>query len=110
MRPMHRIALVSVAVAVFGCEDTTTPTGAPEVALHRRGGSEMVGPSPIGSPITIGVQLLADGLTSPITIVSADDRTGRTNREADTQPGPDPGRGRCARGDLTVLPLNSVSA
>ena len=78
MRPMHRIALVTAAIAALGCEDATTPTGAPEVALDRRGGSsDMVGPSPIGAPIAVGVQLLAEGLASPITIVSADDRTGR---------------------------------
>ena len=77
MRSMHRIALVTAAIAALGCEDATRPTGAPEVALHRRGSSDMVGPSPIGSPIPVGVQLLAAGLSSPITIVSADDRTGR---------------------------------
>jgi hypothetical protein len=38
MRPLLRIALVTATSAALGCDDATTPTGAPEVALHRRGG------------------------------------------------------------------------
>lgn len=75
-----RVALTATALIVVGCEEAGQPVAtAPEVSLDRRGhssGAEL-GPSPIGAPITVAVKLLAEGLASPITIVSADDRTGR---------------------------------
>src|SRR5687767_4988381 len=80
MRRPIRVALTAMALVVVACEDANQPSAtAPEVALGERGSSSggATGPSPIGAPITVAVKLVAQGLSSPITIVSADDRTGR---------------------------------
>jgi glucose/arabinose dehydrogenase len=77
----HRIRTVLTATALIlaACEDADQPATAPDAALEERRGSsgDETGPSPIGPPITVAVRLVAEGLASPITIVSADDRTGR---------------------------------
>jgi glucose/arabinose dehydrogenase len=80
---MHRhirFVLSATALVLVACEDTNQPPAtAPDVVLDQRRGSsgDETGPSPIGAPITVAVDLVAEGLSSPITIVSADDRTGR---------------------------------
>jgi glucose/arabinose dehydrogenase len=69
--------LASVLVA---CEDANQPVAtSPEISLdeRRRSSSDELGPSPIGGRIPVAVRLVAQNLTSPITIISADDRTGR---------------------------------
>ena len=80
MRRPIGIVLTITALAVVACEDVNQPaTTAPDVSLHERAASSRneTGPSPVGAPITVAVKLVAQGLASPITIVSADDRTGR---------------------------------
>ena len=75
-----RIVLAAMTLAMVACEDASTPaTTAPDPALSHRGRSSdaAIGPSPVGAPISVAVRLVAEGLSSPITIVSADDRTGR---------------------------------
>lgn len=80
---MHRRLSAALSATVFvlvACEDVgQSPTTAPNVVLDQRDGfsATATGPSPVGSPIAVAVQLVAQGLASPITIVSADDRTGR---------------------------------
>ena len=80
---MHRhirFVLSATALVLVACEDTNQPAAtAPNVAVQQRRGpsGDETGPSPIGAPITVAVDLVAEGLASPITIVSADDRTGR---------------------------------
>jgi glucose/arabinose dehydrogenase len=78
-RPI-RVALTVTALIAVACEDANQrATTAPDVALHQRRASSgtATGPSPIGAPIAVAVELVAQGLVSPITIISADDRTGR---------------------------------
>lgn len=78
-RPIYA-ALTATALALVACEDgNQTATTAPDVSLRERGASSgnETGPSSIGAPITVAVKLVAQGLASPITIVSANDRTGR---------------------------------
>lgn len=80
MRLPIRVVLIATALVLVACEDANQPAvTAPDVALHERDGSSgtATGPSPIGTPLTIAVDLVAQGLASPITIISADDRTGR---------------------------------
>jgi glucose/arabinose dehydrogenase len=80
MRRSTRVVLmVSVSVLV-ACEDANQPVAtSPEISLdeRRRSSGDELGPSPIGGRIPVAVRLVAQDLTSPITIISADDRTGR---------------------------------
>lgn len=80
MHRLHSIVVTGgIALALAACdrEIKTTVTESPALSSERHGGGEVTGPSPVGTPIPVAVQLVADGLTSPITIISADDKTGR---------------------------------
>jgi glucose/arabinose dehydrogenase len=82
---MHRsigIAMMMGTLAMIACDNASEPVpAAPEFTRDEGSSSsrarDELGPSPVGSPIPVAVQLVAQALTSPITIVSANDRTGR---------------------------------
>jgi glucose/arabinose dehydrogenase len=80
MHHLLRFALGGSVLLLAACDrESDGPVGAtPALSSEgRHAGSEVVGPSPVGAPIPVAVTLVAEGLTSPITIVSADDKTGR---------------------------------
>lgn len=80
MRRSIRAVLTAATLGVVACEDTNQSVAtSPELTLDERRGSsgDELGPSRVGPTIPVGVKLVAEGLASPITIVSADDRTGR---------------------------------
>jgi glucose/arabinose dehydrogenase len=82
---MHRligIAVLAAPLALVACDNASDPAPAsPELSRDEGSSSsrsrDELGPSRVGPPIPIAVRLVADGLASPITIVSANDRTGR---------------------------------
>ena len=78
MRVPARAAIAALTL-VAACSDEPTPTAAGPLAHEARSGdaTTRMGPSPIDAPRDVGVRLVAAGLTSPVTVVSAHDRTGR---------------------------------
>lgn len=75
MRSIHRLALCVATVALVACDEPRQPPlTAPDASRSSRSAE---GPSPLGAPIPISVRLVAEGLSSPVTIVSAGDRSGR---------------------------------
>lgn len=81
MHRLMRVTIAPLAVAALACADAREPVAtSPDIALDEGRGSSgrnALGPSRVGPPIPIAVNLVAQGLASPITIVSAHDRTGR---------------------------------
>jgi glucose/arabinose dehydrogenase len=80
MRRSIRVVAMASVLVVVACEDANQPVAtSSELSIDERRGSsgDELGPSPVGAPIPVAVRLVAQGLTSPITIISADDRTGR---------------------------------
>lgn len=72
MRFPIRVGIGVLLVGVTACQDVDKA-----VPLAPPAPSALAFQSAIEAPITIDVELVAQGLTSPIQIVSADDRTGR---------------------------------
>ncbi|HEX2190984.1 MAG TPA: PQQ-dependent sugar dehydrogenase [Longimicrobiaceae bacterium] len=64
------LALLSLALAACAerAEEVPTASSAPSLS---------VGPSPLGPPLAVGVELVASGLTSPVQLVQAPGRSGR---------------------------------
>ena len=71
MRALTRVALAMIPLAIVACDSDgpASPDAGPPPGV--------LGPSPIGAPIPIGVELVASGFVSPIAVTSADDGTGR---------------------------------
>ncbi|HEU4748816.1 MAG TPA: PQQ-dependent sugar dehydrogenase [Gemmatimonadaceae bacterium] len=72
MRSAKRAGIIVVLTVAIGCQDAATV--APVAPLTPKSAALQ---SAIEPALTIDVELIAEGLTSPIQIVSADDRTGR---------------------------------
>ncbi len=66
--------LVAFAAA---CTDDTEPVGPSHSPAELDGTAALVGPSPIGSPVAIGVEIVADGFVSPVQLVQAPGNHGR---------------------------------
>jgi glucose/arabinose dehydrogenase len=80
MRRSTHVVLAASVLVVVACQDVNQPIAtSPEVSLdeRRRSSDDELGPSHVGARIPVAVRLVAQGLASPITIISADDRTGR---------------------------------
>ena len=81
MRPCPRSALVlapvlALVVAGAGCTDAPATT-APAARAPLASVALATGSSPIGAPIAIGIELVADGFVSPVQLVQAPGNNGR---------------------------------
>jgi glucose/arabinose dehydrogenase len=84
MQRLHAAVLVvpltAVAIAI-ACSDATAPLAPSGTsAIEEHGGpvaASVVGPSPMGTVIPIGVDEIATGFVSPVLVVSAPGRNGR---------------------------------
>ena len=79
MSPLARALTLAGSFIVVACQDVEQSTTAPDPALSRANapGQDARGPSAMGAPITIDLELVAAGLAAPITVVSAEDGSGR---------------------------------
>ncbi|MEO6528991.1 MAG: PQQ-dependent sugar dehydrogenase [Gemmatimonadaceae bacterium] len=77
MRTSPAAVLVTIAVFTTSCGDPVVPLTPPTAASraeHSIGAA--VGPSPVGSPIAIGVQQVETGFVSPVLLVQAPGKDG----------------------------------
>ena len=70
MRNHNALALVGLLAFVAACEDSVRPTAPPTVdpALSTR---------EAGAPSSVGLRLVAEGLTQPVVLVQPNDHSGR---------------------------------
>ena len=78
MRRPHVIGIIPLLVAAAtACSDDAGPI-APARSVNPPGGAvALVGPSPLGSPVAIGVEVVADGFVSPVYLTHAPGNNGR---------------------------------
>ena len=78
MRKQHVGALVPVLVAItISCSDDSEPIGPARSPAGLDGPSAVIGPSPMGPPVAIGVETVATGFVSPVQLVHAPGNNGR---------------------------------
>src|SRR5688572_24165626 len=80
MRRSHVTGLLPLSLLVAfaaACTDDTEPIGPAHSPADLDGTAALVGPSPIGSPVAIGVEVVADGFVSPVQLVHAPGNNGR---------------------------------
>ena len=63
--------------AATACTDDADPTAASRPVRTPGGALALVGPSPLGAPVAIGVDVVADGFVSPVQLVHAPGNNGR---------------------------------
>ena len=70
MRHHNALTLVGLLALVAACEDSVRPTAPPTVdpALSARDA---------GAPSSVGLRLVAEGLTQPVVLVQPNDHSGR---------------------------------
>jgi glucose/arabinose dehydrogenase len=77
MRTLPATVLVSIAVLSASCGDPVVPLTPPlESSRAEHSVVTATGPSPIGSPIAVGVQQVTTGLVSPVLLVQAPGESG----------------------------------
>jgi glucose/arabinose dehydrogenase len=77
MRRHYVIGLIPLLLAASACADDSGPVE-PARSLRTPGGAlALVGPSPMGSPVAVGVATIADGFVSPVQLVHAPGNNGR---------------------------------
>ncbi|MDF2774640.1 MAG: hypothetical protein K0S86_4140, partial [Geminicoccaceae bacterium] len=59
------LPLSLLVVFAAACTDDAEPIGPAHSPADLDGTAALVGPSPIGSPVPIGVEVIADGFVSP---------------------------------------------
>ena len=78
MRKQHVVALIPVFLAVIAsCTDDSEPIGPAQSPGGLDGPSALIGPSPMGPPVAIGVETVATGFVSPVQLVHAPGNNGR---------------------------------
>ncbi len=77
-RPRVITLMTPLLLATTACTDDDTTLAGPARAVRAPGGAlALVGPSPLGSPVAIGVEVVADGFVSPVQLVHAPGKNGR---------------------------------
>ena len=77
MRRHYVIGLIPLLLTASACADDSGPVE-PARSLRTPGGAlALVGPSPMGSPVAVGVAAIADGFVSPVQLVHAPGNNGR---------------------------------
>ena len=78
MRNVNVVGLIPVILAVsVSCADDSEPIGPARSPGRFDGPAALIGPSPLGSPVAIGVETVATGFVSPVQLVHAPGNNGR---------------------------------